>query len=211
MRKTRATSAAGASGRSTASGSDGIKPRSQRKSGPLSEAEARRVLAESTKIYYRIGEVSELTGVKAHVLRYWETEFRWMAPPKSRSKQRLYRKRDIELVWLLKKLLWEKRFTIAGARQRIQELGLEQSLARSAEGEASESFFTAGDASQDAIAFETLSPPQPATLESSNPMLARDPGDTANVAEGDLLGFRAALDEMQAELLALRGVLQQGL
>jgi DNA-binding transcriptional MerR regulator len=48
--------------------------------------------------YYRIGDVSRLTGVKPHVLRYWETEFRWMAPAKSRSKQRLYRKRDIEVI-----------------------------------------------------------------------------------------------------------------
>jgi DNA-binding transcriptional MerR regulator len=69
-----------------------------------------------------------LTGVKAHVLRYWETEFRWMAPPKSRSKQRLYRKRDIEFVWLLKRLLWDERYTIAGARQRIQELGVDEAL-----------------------------------------------------------------------------------
>lgn len=93
------------------------------------DEEARRALEASEKLYYRIGEVSKLTGVKAHVLRYWETEFRWMAPPKSRSRQRLYRKRDIEFVWLLKKLLWEERYTIAGARQRIQELGIEGALA----------------------------------------------------------------------------------
>ena len=74
------------------------------------DATARRQVLESDKLYYRIGEVSRLTGVKAHVLRYWETEFRWMAPPKSRSKQRLYRKRDIEFVWLLKRLLWSERY-----------------------------------------------------------------------------------------------------
>jgi len=96
---------------------------------PATDDEARRALEASEKLYYRIGEVSKLTGVKAHVLRYWETEFRWMAPPKSRSKQRLYRKRDIEFVWLLKKLLWEERYTIAGARQRIQDLGIEEALA----------------------------------------------------------------------------------
>ncbi|MBJ22452.1 MAG: MerR family transcriptional regulator [bacterium] len=90
---------------------------------------ARRTLRESDKLYYRIGEVSRITGVKAHVLRYWETEFRWMAPPKSRSKQRLYRKRDIEFVWLLKRLLWDERYTIAGARQRIQDLGVDDALA----------------------------------------------------------------------------------
>ena len=70
-----------------------------------------------------IGEVAKALSLKTHVLRYWESEFWWMAPPKSRSKQRLYRKRDIELVLVLKRLLWEERYTIAGARQRIQELG----------------------------------------------------------------------------------------
>ena len=76
------------------------------------------------KLYYRIGEVARITGVKPHVLRYWETEFRWMAPPKSRSKQRLYRRKDIEMILAIKKLLYEERYTIAGARQRLRELGL---------------------------------------------------------------------------------------
>ncbi|MAI79088.1 MAG: hypothetical protein CL917_09115 [Deltaproteobacteria bacterium] len=80
--------------------------------------------AATGKLYYRIGEVSNLTGVKPHVLRYWETEFRWMAPPKSRSKQRLYRQKDIEMVKAIKALLYEKRYTIAGARQKLRELGL---------------------------------------------------------------------------------------
>ena len=94
----------------------------------MTDDEARAALEDSDKLYFRIGEVSQLTGVKAHVLRYWETEFRWMAPPKSRSKQRLYRKRDIEFVWLLKRLLWDERYTIAGARRRIQELGVDDAL-----------------------------------------------------------------------------------
>jgi DNA-binding transcriptional MerR regulator len=78
--------------------------------------------------YYRIGDVSRLTGVKAHVLRYWETEFRWMAPAKSRSKQRLYRKRDIEVIQLIRTLLYEERYTIAGARRRLRELGVARAL-----------------------------------------------------------------------------------
>ena len=80
------------------------------------------------KIYYRIGEVSRITGVKPYVLRYWESEFRWMAPAKSRSKQRLYRKRDIEVIQLIKRLLYEERYTIAGARQQIRELGVAGAL-----------------------------------------------------------------------------------
>ena len=80
------------------------------------------------KRYYRIGEVSRLTGVKPHVLRYWESEFRWMAPQKSRSQQRLYRRRDIEMVLLIKKLLYGQRYTIAGARQKLRDLGVGTAL-----------------------------------------------------------------------------------
>jgi DNA-binding transcriptional MerR regulator len=76
------------------------------------------------KRYYRIGEVSRLTGVKAYVLRYWETEFKWMVPQKSRSKQRLYRQRDIDTILLIKKLLHEQRYTIAGARKKLREMGV---------------------------------------------------------------------------------------
>src|SRR5512134_3061851 len=75
------------------------------------------------KRYYRIGEVSQITGVKPYVLRYWESEFRLMAPHKSRSKQRLYRQKDIETVLAIKRLLYEERYTIAGARRRLRELG----------------------------------------------------------------------------------------
>jgi len=86
--------------------------------------------AESTpdKRYYRIGEVSRITGVKPYVLRYWESEFRWMAPQKSRSKQRLYRRRDIDMILLIKKLLYEQRFTIAGARKKLRDLGATRAL-----------------------------------------------------------------------------------
>jgi DNA-binding transcriptional MerR regulator len=82
------------------------------------------------KLYYRIGEVAKITGVKPHVLRYWETEFRWMTPPKSRSKQRLYRRKDIEMILAIKQLLYEERYTIAGARQRLREMGLAKALER---------------------------------------------------------------------------------
>lgn len=80
------------------------------------------------KRYYRIGEVSRITGVKPYVLRYWESEFRWMAPQKSRSKQRLYRRRDIDMILLIKKLLYEQRFTIAGARNKLRDLGATRAL-----------------------------------------------------------------------------------
>jgi DNA-binding transcriptional MerR regulator len=148
--------------------------RSARPSVSTSDRETQVAVQASDKLYYRIGEVSELTRVKAHVLRYWETEFRWMAPPKSRSKQRLYRKRDIEFVLLVKRLLWEERYTIAGARHRIQELGVEDALA----------------------------------MLSEPPEADRSP-DTG--VSADWISFGAAIDEMRDELVAVRGVLREGM
>lgn len=81
------------------------------------------------KIYFKIGEVARLTGVKPYVLRYWETEFKAIQPVKSRSRQRLYRKRDVELILKIKELLYEQRFTIEGARKRVRDLLGEGELA----------------------------------------------------------------------------------
>ncbi len=75
------------------------------------------------KLYFKIGEVSEITGVKPYVLRYWESEFKMVNPSKSRSRQRLYRKSDVEMILKIKKLLYEDRFTINGARKKIREMG----------------------------------------------------------------------------------------
>ena len=71
------------------------------------------------KLYFRIGEVSELAQTKPYVLRYWETEFPALRPRKSRSGHRLYRRRDIETVLEIKRLLYEKGFTIEGARKEL--------------------------------------------------------------------------------------------
>lgn len=73
------------------------------------------------KLYFRIGEVSRLAAVKASVLRYWETEFPQLAPKKSGANQRLYRRKDVELVFEIKRLLYDKRFTIEGARAHLLE------------------------------------------------------------------------------------------
>ena len=74
------------------------------------------------KLYFKIGEVAELAGVKPHVLRYWESEFGSFRPVKSKTNQRLYKRRDIELVLQLKDLLHNQGYTIAGARKKIHEL-----------------------------------------------------------------------------------------
>jgi DNA-binding transcriptional MerR regulator len=71
------------------------------------------------KLYFRIGDVSRLAGVKAYVLRYWESEFPAIAPKKSGTGQRLYRRKDVEIILEIKHLLYEKRFTIEGARKAI--------------------------------------------------------------------------------------------
>src|SRR5678816_22969 len=72
------------------------------------------------KIYFKIGEVCELVGVQAHVLRYWETEFPMLSPQKNRSGQRSYRRRDVEIALRIKQLLYEEMFTIAGAKKKLQ-------------------------------------------------------------------------------------------
>lgn len=74
------------------------------------------------RLYYRIGEVSRITGLKPHVLRYWESEFKVIKPHKGGSLQRLYRRKDLELIVKIKKLLYEEGFTIAGAKKKIRDL-----------------------------------------------------------------------------------------
>ena len=71
------------------------------------------------KLYYKIREVCEIVGVEAHVLRFWETEFQSLSPPKSKSGQRTYRPKDIELLLRIRSLLYEEGYTIAGARKRL--------------------------------------------------------------------------------------------
>jgi DNA-binding transcriptional MerR regulator len=69
------------------------------------------------KLYFRIGEVAQLAGIKPYVLRFWESEFTGLGPKKSGTGHRLYRRKDVELVLEIKRLLYEKRFTIEGARK----------------------------------------------------------------------------------------------
>jgi DNA-binding transcriptional MerR regulator len=71
------------------------------------------------KLFFKIGEVCELAGVQAHVLRYWESEFPMLAPQKNRAGQRVYRKRDVEIALRIKELLYEDQYTIAGAKKRL--------------------------------------------------------------------------------------------
>jgi DNA-binding transcriptional MerR regulator len=78
-----------------------------------------------TKLYFRIGEVASAVGVETHVLRYWETEFRSIRPQKSSRGQRVYSRRDVETLMKVKELLYQRGFTIAGARKQLRDGGIE--------------------------------------------------------------------------------------
>ncbi len=77
------------------------------------------------KLYYSIGEVSEITGLKQYVLRYWESEFPSLSPSKNRAGNRVYKQRDIQYIKLIKYLLYEKKFTIEGAKQKLKTVRVE--------------------------------------------------------------------------------------
>jgi DNA-binding transcriptional MerR regulator len=89
--------------------------------GGMSEGTATASATEiPDKLFFRIGEVSTMLGLEAYVLRYWETEFPSLSPKKSGTGHRLYRRKDVEMLLKIKHLLYEKRFTIDGARQFLQ-------------------------------------------------------------------------------------------
>ncbi len=71
------------------------------------------------KLFYKIGEVSKIVGVEPYVLRYWETEFNFLKPRKNKSGQRVYIKKDVELLLAIKRLLYQERYTIEGVRKRL--------------------------------------------------------------------------------------------
>ena len=73
------------------------------------------------KLFFKIGEVTKLTGVEQHVLRYWEDEFEALQPKKNKSGQRLYEKKDVELILKIQRLLYLERYTIVGAKQKMRE------------------------------------------------------------------------------------------
>ena len=84
------------------------------------------------KLYFKVGEVSALIGVPAYVLRFWESEFKKIKPKRTPSGQRLYRKKDVELILKIKHLLYEKKFTIQGAKQHLKTKPAEKKVKPSA-------------------------------------------------------------------------------
>ena len=75
--------------------------------------------SEIKKLYYSIGEVSKMVKLKSYVLRYWETEFKQLSPPKNRAGNRTYRQKDIDLIFEIKNLLYDRKYTIEGARSML--------------------------------------------------------------------------------------------
>ena len=78
------------------------------------------------KLYFRISEVSKLTALEPYVLRYWESEFKLIKPIRTKSRHRLYRRKDLEVLFEIKKLLYEEQYTIAGAKKRLEEIAREE-------------------------------------------------------------------------------------
>ena len=78
-------------------------------------------LPRPTQEFFSIGEVCALTDLKPHVLRYWESQFRFLSPAKNRSGNRVYKSREVELIMLVKHLLYNEKYTIEGARQRVEQ------------------------------------------------------------------------------------------
>jgi DNA-binding transcriptional MerR regulator len=105
------------------------------------------------KLYFRIGEVSRLAGIKPYVLRFWETEFPLLGPKKSGTGQRMYRRKDVELVLEIKRLLYEERFTIEGARNLLDA---RSKTARAQKSERTEAHKQGELFSDAAVALETV-------------------------------------------------------
>jgi DNA-binding transcriptional MerR regulator len=78
-------------------------------------------ISDPVQEFFSIGEVCDLTGLKPHVLRYWESQFRFLSPAKNRSGNRVYQRREVELIMLVKHLLYDEKYTIEGARQKVDE------------------------------------------------------------------------------------------
>ena len=73
------------------------------------------------KLYFKISEVSDITGVETYILRYWETEFKLIKPYRTKTNQRLYRKKDVESILKIKRMLYDQKFTLAGAKKKLKE------------------------------------------------------------------------------------------
>jgi DNA-binding transcriptional MerR regulator len=112
------------------------------------------------KLYFKIGEVARLVGVKPYVLRYWETEFTILRPGKTRSKHRLYRRKDVETLLEIRRLLYAERYTIEGAKRRLRD-----GSARAPEPRPAETLAAVRDEVLDLCRLLDRDPPEPPPLK----------------------------------------------
>ena len=150
----------------------------------------RPAIAIPEKLFFKIGEVCELAGVQAHVLRYWESEFPMLAPQKNRAGQRVYRKRDVEIALRIKELLYEDQYTIAGAKKRLANdlrAGGKFRVVSSGEGE---------DTSEESA---------PSALSSSEPRIVPANSSQAARTAEDRQALRQVASELREILSLLEG------
>ena len=147
---------------------------------PFGSSESRRVL--DTKLYYSIGEVAEITQLPQYTLRAWEKEFSCLRPRRVRGKNRAYRERDIGIIFLIKRLLHQDRYSTRGARQKLKN---EPELVRSA-GESMAGFRKAGGKVEASTALQHPASPRPARVSSgttSNPGVSNGQKDDRQLVQ----------------------------
>jgi len=152
-------------------------------------------IAIPEKLFFKIGEVCDIAGVQAHVLRYWETEFPMLAPQKNRAGQRTYRRRDVEMALRIKELLYEEQYTIAGAKKK---------LASELRAPAREKIATA----------EAQSPRQvsnaPRNVRSLTPPPSLRDSSKSSIEAGVISSERSALREIATQLREILDLLDNG-
>jgi DNA-binding transcriptional MerR regulator len=135
------------------------------------------------KLFFKIGEVCDIVGVQAHVLRYWETEFPMLQPQKNRSGQRSYRRRDVEMALRIKQLLYDEGFTIAGAKRKLTGEG----RSGSARLKIVSGNGLVGDSSDDFVPPPPVEPPPPPPPNGTASRLSRDTLKRLRLMTEDLL------------------------
>ncbi len=154
------------------------------------------------KIYFKIGEVCELVGVQAHVLRYWETEFPMLSPQKNKSGQRSYRRRDVMMALRIKQLLYNEMFTIAGAKKKLVSEQRSGSKPKSAEATLVSDRSTSN--TEAPTLFENVFEPENSEERLSVSNSGNPTGNEPRLAKSE----REALKTIAAHLLELRDMLR---
>ena len=170
-------------------GSSGKRARSSRRrsKGRSSEGQDRSSAVDlgTDKLYFKIGEVAEIVDVAPHVLRYWESEFSIIKPQKSRSQQRVYRRKDVENLLRIKHLLYERKFTIAGARQELRKGAAQIEAAAANELFRARASFARVREQLDLLAATVRSEPEPAHLAADPAAFLRAVGGVEGVLRGE--------------------------